>query len=123
MVSEIGSNGMGLNIISIGIMGQSPLPPEQWTLTDRPELWTLDFLPDKAEVQSVYEVEVAGVLLGRCSRWEWYDKVLVAHLKGDGGWKLLLPGSPNPTSPHHEEWFLDRYPLKGKRITQKRDAG
>jgi hypothetical protein len=117
---EIGSNGMGLNIISIGVQGQSLLPPEEWKFEDRPELWTLDFLPDASQVQSIFEVEVGGVLLGRCSRWDWHDSVLVAHMGGAGGWKLLLPGSPDATGPHHEEWFLDRYPLKGKRIALER---
>lgn len=114
--NEIGGNGMGLNIISIEVRGQSPLPPDRWTAREYPELQTLKSLPDDIQVQGVYEVEVGGVLLGRCSRWDWQDKVLVARLSGEKGWRLLLPGSPEPSSPHHEEWFLDRDPLKGKTI-------
>ncbi len=113
--NEIGSNGMGLNIIAIDIVEAALLPSDRWKLEEWPELLTLNSLPRKAKVQGVYEVEVAGVLLGRCSRWEWRDRVLVARMQG-GDWKLLLPGSPSLTSPHHEEWFLDRYPLKGKRV-------
>ena len=114
--NEIGGNGMGLNIISLEVLGQSPLAPELWTSVNHPELQTLNSLPEEVQVQGVYEVEVGGVLLGRCSRWDWHDKVLVAKLSGEYGWRLLLPGSPEPTSPHHEEWFLDRDPLKGKTI-------
>ena len=114
--NEIGGNGMGLNIISIEVTGQSPLAPDRWASGEYPELRTLDSLPDGIQVQGIYELEVGGVLLGRCSRWDWQDKVLVARLSGENGWRLLLPGSPEPTSPHHEEWFLDRDPLKGKTI-------
>lgn len=117
--NEIGGNGMGLNIISIEVVGQAPLPPSQWLSPDRPELYTLEMLPAETRVQGIYEVEVGGALLGRCSRWDWYDKVLVARLQGENRWRLLLPGSPEPTSPHHEEWFLDRNPLKGKPIAQE----
>lgn len=113
---EIGSNGMGLNIISIEVRGQTPLPVEQWAAPNRPELLTLLAIPPEPAISGIYEVEVGGVLLGRCSRWDWDDKVLVAHV-GDQ-WKLLLPGSPDAISPHHEEWFLDRNPLKGKTIVQ-----
>jgi hypothetical protein len=113
---EIGSNGMGLNIISIEIRGEAPLPIEQWAGANRPELLTLQFLAAETPLKGIYEVEVSGVLLGRCSRWDWDDKVLVVHM-GDQ-WKLLLPGSPDTFGPHHEEWFLDRNPLKGKIINQ-----
>ncbi len=114
--NEIGSNGMGLNIISIQVQGQRPLPPEEWSVPNRPELQTLKALPSESQVQAVFEVEVGGVLLGRCSRWDWRNKVLVAKLSGEQGWRLLLPGSLEPSSPHHEEWFLDRDPFKGKTI-------
>ena len=114
--NEIGTNGMGLNIISIEILGHSALSPEQWTSPDFPELQTLTFLPEDTELQGVYQVEVGGVLLGACSRWDWSDKILVAQLRGDNKWKLLLPGSPNPRKPHYEEWFLDRNPLKGQPV-------
>lgn len=110
---EIGSNGMGLNIVSIGITSQAALAAEQWQAIDRPELQALSFVP--AQVQNIYEVEVGGVLLGRCSRWDWRDRILVAYTS-DGDWKLLLPGSLNSYGPHHEEWFLDRNPFKGKKI-------
>ncbi len=113
---EIGSNGMGLNIISIEVRREAAVPAEQWQAATRPELLTLNFLPADAPLTGIYEVEVGGVLLGRCSRWDWDDKVLVAHL-GDQ-WKLLLPGSPDTISPHHEEWFLNRNSLKGKVINQ-----
>lgn len=114
--NEIGSNGMGLNIISIEILGQTPLPPTDWSAPNRPELQTLKALAPESQVEAVFEVEVGGVLLGRCSRWDWRDSVLVAKLSGEQGWRLLLPGSPEPSSPHHEEWFLDRDPFKGKVI-------
>jgi hypothetical protein len=113
---EIGSNGMGLNIISIEVLGQTPLPATDWAASNRPELHPLKTLALGSQVEAVFEVEVAGVLLGRCSRWDWHEKVLVAKLSGENGWRLLLPGSPNPSSPHHEEWFLDRDPFKGKVI-------
>ena len=114
---EIGSNGMGLNIISLEVMSQTVLSPDQWHVSDRPELQALNFIPDKVLTESIYEVEIEGVMLGRCSRWDWHDTVLVAHLN-DGEWKLLLPGSPDDISPHYEEWFLDRNPFKGKRIAK-----
>lgn len=114
--NEIGGNGMGLNIINIEVVGQSPLAADQWMSAARPELQILKSLPDDVQVQGIYEVEVGGVLLGRCSRWDWHDKVLVAKLSGANGWRLLLPGSLESTSPHHEEWFLDRDPFKGKII-------
>ncbi|MFN8455189.1 MAG: hypothetical protein U0401_11070 [Anaerolineae bacterium] len=113
---EIGSNGGGLNIISIEVRRETPVPAEQWSAAKRPELMTLHFLPPDAPLTGIYEIEVGGVLLGRCSRWDWDDKVLVAHI-GDQ-WRLLLPGSPDIISPHHEEWFLDRNSLKGKVINQ-----
>jgi hypothetical protein len=116
--SEIGPNGMGLNIISLEILGQWPLPSEQWTSSDRPELQALNFLPYE-EIQGVYEVEVGGTLLGACSRWDWSDKVLVARLQGENEWKLLLPGRPDINSPHHEEWFLDRNPWNRQPIVRQ----
>ncbi len=112
--NEIGSNGMGLNVISIEVLGQTPLPPTDWAVPNRSELQMLKALALESQVEAIFEVEVGGVLLGRCSRWDWHDKVLVAKLPG--GWRLLLPGSPEPSSPHHEEWFLDRDPFKGKII-------
>lgn len=114
---EIGTNGMGLNIINIEVLGQAPLSPEQRTSSAHPELQTLNFLPKNTDLQSVYQVEVGGVLLGACARWDWSDTVLVAQIQGDTEWQLLLPGSPNPRKPHHEEWFLDRNPLKGQPVT------
>lgn len=111
LTAEIGNNGMRLNIIGIEVLGQSPLPPEHWTPEERPELYALQHLPSEAWVGSVYEVEVGGVLLERCSRWNWFDKVLVAHTQDNGEWKLLLPGGLDPNRPHHIEWFRDGYPF------------
>ena len=110
--NELGSNGMGLDIIRIDVMVPTLLPSEQWMPADRPELWTLDFLPNGLRVKNVYEVEVGGDMLNTCSRWNWFDRVLVVHLEGDAGWRLLLPGSPSVSSPHHEAWFMDSNPLE-----------
>jgi hypothetical protein len=102
---------MGLTVIGIEVLGQSPLPSEQWIPEERPELYALQHLPGETRVQGIYEVEVSGELLERCSRWNWSDRVLVAHMHDNGGWKLLLPGGLDPDRPRHIEWFRDVYPF------------
>jgi hypothetical protein len=43
--------------------------------------------------------------MGACTAYDFFRRVTVAHLKGDGGWKVLLPGPLDPNGNHYEEWF------------------
>ncbi len=108
LLAEMGVNGLGQNIIKIGVLTQSLLPPGEWTATRWPELHTLAFLDDTVQVQDVYQVQVVGALLGRCSQWDWVKHLLVARLGGAQRWKILLPGSGDTSQPHYQDWFIDR---------------
>lgn len=108
LLDEMGVNGLGQNIISMKVISQTQLPPAEWQPTRRPELHALAFLGHGVQVQDVYQVQLAGALLGRCSQWDWVKHLLVARLRGDQPWKILLPGSADTSQPHYQDWFMDR---------------
>lgn len=116
---EMGSQGLGQNIIKIAVTAVSPYTLTAGIPPDRPELWTLSFLPGSVQVEEVRQVRVAGALLGRCSQWDWDERLLAARVR-DGTtsqWRLLLPGLLDDRFPHYQEWFMDRNPLVGRRVT------
>jgi hypothetical protein len=111
---EFGPHGQDLTIISLGIFAARALPRESQVVADRPALLAARHLP-AAQVEAIYEVEVGGALLDRCSRWEWRQTLLVARL-ADGGWKALLPGNPHGRVTATDQWFLGVNPFEGKRV-------
>jgi hypothetical protein len=106
--NELGDNGESLNIISLDALETAVLSPAEQSVERYPELAVLQNLPSGTQVERVYEVRLGGTLLGRCSRWDFAKHVRVAQLKGQTGFRLLLPGVKAPHQPHNEEWFLDR---------------
>ena len=113
-------NGTDLSIVTMDLLGVSRLPPERRVPAERPELYTLADLPPEIPVEDIYEVAVGGLVIGRCSTWEWDKKVLVAKLGGTGGWKVLWPGFPNARFMRVDVWFLGMNPLANLHILQEK---
>ncbi len=105
-------NGTDLTIVAIDLLGVSQLEPDHRMPLQRQELYTLDSLPAGTQVEDIYQVEVGGLVIERCSTWEWDQKVSVAKLS-TGEWKVLLPGIPGAHSSRVEAWFLGKDPFVG----------
>lgn len=103
--NELGANGMALNIIAIQAVTQTLVSRQELDAARYPELKALDVLPGRTEAVQLGRVQLAGTLLGRCSRWDWTRDILVAELP-DLGWRLLLPGVRKAHGLHSPDWFL-----------------
>jgi len=112
-------NGTDLNVVTLDVLRADRLLPERRTPSERPELYTLNDLPPGIQAEDIYEVTVAGLVIERCSTWEWDKKLLVAKLGGTGGWKILLPGIPDARFLRAEVWFLDKNPFAELHIVQE----
>lgn len=104
---ELGENGMGLNIIAIQAVTHTVVLREELDPVRYPELEALAFLPAGLKLKQIGRIELAGVLLGRCSRWDWSRDALVAQFS-DEKWRLLLPGVHEAHGLHSADWFLPR---------------
>jgi hypothetical protein len=102
---ELGANGMSLNIVALQALTHTVVLRQELDPARYPELSTLDLLPAGNQVRQLGQVELAGTLLGRCSRWDWTRDVLVAELPGQG-WRVLLPGVRKAHGLHNVDWFL-----------------
>lgn len=103
--SELVSDGFVITIHSIEALSATALPPAQQNPATQRELWALTALPPGREADGLYEVPVRGTVLMSCTKWDFFRRVTVVHLKGDGGWKVLLPGPLEPTANHYSEWL------------------
>ena len=112
-------NGTDLSVVTMDLLTADRLLPERRTPSERPELYTLNDLPPGIQAEDIYEVKVAGLVIERCSTWEWDKKLLVAKLGGTGGWKILLPGIPDARFLRAEVWFLDKNPFAELHIVQE----
>lgn len=113
---EFGINGSDLNIVSMNLISATPLSREQWIPSQQPELNSINNVSN--EVEDIYEVQVGGSLMERCSPWTWKTTVWAAKFN-TGNWKILLLGIPNDQTSRMEYWFLGQNPFAHLHIVQE----
>lgn len=119
LTEQWGDNGVDLTINEMDLLSASPLGTNRPLPSEWPELYTLADLPADTLVEDIYEVQIHGSLMERCSLWQWDKRLLVAKLT-PGEWKVLLPGIPDNRISHIQVWFLDKNPFAELHILQEK---